>query len=99
MASVDEKQIQAWLDELSREEFKEIKVVAINVRSDIGADGDKMFNVSLVYEGKPKRLNPEKTLGLTRKLLARLTKAGESGFPIISFIAQSDLGKTKPEAA
>ncbi|MFN3459659.1 MAG: hypothetical protein ACK4ZN_01480 [Oceanibaculum sp.] len=99
MASVDEKQIKAWLNELANSAFDEIKVVAINVRPSVGADGDRIFEVSLVYAGKAQRLNPEKTLGLTRKLLQRLAKAGETGFPIISFIAQSDLGKTKPEAA
>jgi hypothetical protein len=99
MASVDEKQIKAWLNELANSAFDEIKVVAINVRPATGADGDKVFEVSLVYEGKPKRLAPEKTLGVMRELIDRLTKAGETGFPILSFIAQSDLGKTKPEAA
>lgn len=99
MPAVHETQIQDWVRELSSKQFGEIKIVTINVRPTIGADGDKIFQISLVYEGKPKRLDPEKTIGLTRKLLDRLSGAGETGFPILSFIAQSDLGKTKPEAA
>lgn len=82
------------------ERFPKIRVVSINVRDAYSDDGEAdLLEVSIVFEAKKDDFKPEQVPDCLTAIVERLEESDETRFPILSFIAKSDLGKTKPEAA
>ncbi|HEU0222957.1 MAG TPA: hypothetical protein VFR34_12200 [Paracoccaceae bacterium] len=84
---------------LLRERFANVTFRSIDVEPDEDADGDRILRVRVVFDAERKTLDPRKTLGLIRHLRPRLSKIKEEGFPVLSFIAASELEGEKPAAA
>lgn len=84
---------------LLHDRFDDVEIVSVDVRPDVDADGDRVLFITVVFDGKRKQLDSQKTSGLARHLLPEMQEAGENGFPIFSFIAKSELAKVKPDAA
>jgi hypothetical protein len=93
------KNIRDIIRTLLESRFDDVEIVSVNVRPDLDTDGDPVLFITIVFDGKKKQLDPRKTSGLVRRLLPKMKEAGEEGFPVFSFIAKSELGKIKPDAA
>ena len=78
------------------QEFGDVEILSIKVRPDLDEDGEKVLFVEVVFDGNRKQLDARKTSGLARQVLPQI---GDEGFPIFSFIASSELGKTRAETA
>lgn len=79
------------------QELGSMEVVSINIWPDIDEYGEKIIKINVIFGGREKKLDPTKTAGLARHLIPRLQDVGEGAFPILSFIAKSELGKLNPE--
>lgn len=79
------------------ERFENIDIVSINIDRDVDEDGAPILLVKVVFDGKKKQLDAKKASGLVRRILPKLAEADERGFPVLSFIEKSDLGKLAPE--
>lgn len=79
--------------------FEDIEISDISVRQSRDEDGDKILIINVVFDGKAKRLDASKTSRLLRHIIPEIAQSGESGFPILSFIAKSELRKKNPAAA
>lgn len=98
MASVEKIReiVTAALEEL----FENVRIVSVYVRPDYDQDGDRVLLVDVVFDASQgNRLDSRKTSGLTRHVLPKMEQAGEEGFPVFSFIADSEMRKDKPETA
>ena len=93
-------QIREIVEAEFKDRFAGIDIVAINVHPGIGHAGDPIVIVKIVYDGKVEQLvggTLEMREVVREKLQSNPTE--DPGFPILSFIAKSDLGKRNPEAA
>lgn len=95
----DEATVRVFTQELLTAIFENVVFPAVNVTASVDQDGDPIFIIHIVFEDGEYRLDPKITSALTGMLRIKLDEADISGFPIISFIARSDLGKSDPEAA
>jgi len=67
----------------------------IIVEPKIDHDGDKYLNITIVFDGDQKRLDPEWTLGLTRRIRPKLMELGIDDF---LFLSKSFIEKSEWEA-
>lgn len=88
-----EEQIRDIVLSVLRSRFRDIEIHSIDVTTDLDEDGDKVFVVKVVFDGTGKTLDARETSGLVRRILPKMEEIGETGFPIMSFIAKSELGK------
>lgn len=95
----DLKRVEEIVGKVIRKRLSDTRIVSINVR--LGRDhlGERIYRISVVFDSPKNRLDSDKTLGLVRLIRAELREGEDAPFPIISFIAKSDLGKLSPEAA
>jgi len=94
-----ETQIGAIVQRFLEETFEGVKIVAVNVRARTDAEGDQVYDIHVIVGPGSRELDPRKLAGLVRRIRPSLEEAGEHGFPVFSFIDQSELGKLKPEFA
>ena len=94
------QQIRELVEAEFRNRFGGMEIVAINVHPGIGHAGDPIVTVKIVYDGKVEQLTGG-TLEMREVVQEKLQSdpAQGPGFPILSFITKSDLGKRSPEAA
>lgn len=81
------------------ERFEGVRIMAVNLRHATDADGDDILAINVVFDGKSNQLDPTKTSSVVRHVRPAIEVLGEHAFPVFSFIARSELGKTSPEAA
>ena len=94
-------QIREIVGNAFTDRFRDIDIVTINVRPGFGHAGDPIVRVTVVYGGKVEQLLERGTLEMREFVRKKVQSNPERdpGFPILSFIARSDLGKRNPEAA
>lgn len=80
------------------ERFGDIRIDSVRVEHDVDADGDPIVRIRVVLEDDGIMLDPRRASGLVRHMRPRLAEEGVEGFPILSFVSRSDLGKARPEA-
>lgn len=99
MADADGQKVREAVERVVRERFSDVCIVSISITPDLDEDGERILLIDVVFKADKKHLDSSKTVGLTRHLLPKLHEANEPGFPIFSFIADSEMRKNKTEAA
>ncbi|MCR9256964.1 MAG: hypothetical protein NXI16_12830 [Alphaproteobacteria bacterium] len=96
----------AWQGELAdkiasalSDRLPNVEIVAVNVRPELDESGDEVLFINVVFDGKTEQLDAARTSKIVRHIRPMIQEAGISAFPVFSFIAKSELGKLKPEAA
>jgi hypothetical protein len=75
------------------EEFGNVRFLAVKVALGHDADGEEILRIKLLYEGAPDDLDIKKVGSLVRILRPKFfSLAGESAFPVISYISNADNG-------
>ena len=100
--ATDTREIHGLLRPLLERALRDVKILAVNIRRSTDADGDPVLWITVVYDDAQRRgrlLDPKVTAGMVRRVRPRMLEAGEEAFPVFSYVAKSDLGKTKPDAA
>ena len=80
-------------------DFEKIHVSDVQVREEVGWDGDDILHVYVIFEGAPKHSEIRKLSGVVRHVRPKLTEVGEKAFPLFSFISKDDVGAGKFEPA
>jgi hypothetical protein len=80
-------------------DFEKIHVSDVQVREEVGWDGDDLLHVYVVYEKAPKHADIRRLLGAVRRVRPKLTEVGETAFPLFSFISRDEVGAGKFEPA
>ena len=92
--------IRDIIRELVASELAPVKVLDVSVEESIDGDGDEYLRIRTLYDGVPKDLDYNRVVGIVRLLRPRLLElAGESAFPVISYISKDDLGERQFAAA
>ena len=70
--------------------FDSIRILKIDVKKDVDADGDDLLRIDVIFEGSPKDLDAAKLSGTARLLRPKLSQIHESALPLLSFISKAD---------
>ncbi|WP_421952382.1 hypothetical protein [Pelagibacterium sp.] len=84
--------IGSVVEEVLKADFHNVKILRVDVREDVDADGDDVLLISVVFEGRPKDLDAKMLSGAVRNVRPRLTDIGERAFPMFSFVSGRDVG-------
>jgi hypothetical protein len=98
----DTKKLRDILKPLIESALRGVTILAVNLRRSENAYGDPVLWVTVVYDDtrrKGKLLDSKITVGMHDRVIPKLRQAGEEAFPVFSYVAKSDLGRTKPDAA
>jgi hypothetical protein len=79
--------------------LRDIRIVSVAVRPDVDQDGDDVYFVDIVVDAGGRRLDPRETTGLIRRIRPEMAAIGETGFPVLSFIAESEMNRSRGEIA
>lgn len=94
--------VQKIVREILKERFPKVNVVAINVDEDEDYDGNAILRINVIFKAKDGNFDPARMRELPRLVMPKLretVETRETGFPVFSFIADSELGKQKSERA
>lgn len=78
--------------------FPKIKIVKITAAEDEDYEGNSIIRIDITFNAKDGDFDPAKLRTLPRLIMPKLKRADETkdmGFPLLSFIAASELGKSK----
>jgi hypothetical protein len=75
------------------------RIVALNIRPELDRDGDPVLFITVVFDDRKKDIRPKSIAGMVRKVRPTMLKAGETSFPVFTYVGRSELGKIKPDAA
>lgn len=95
--AVNEERIKEIVREVLSSRFEGVQIVSVSTRADVDEDGDDIIAIDIVFDGKEKRLDSRQTSTIARRVIPKMREIGEGAFPIFSFIAQSEIGKLRPE--
>ncbi len=87
------QRLKAVFRDVLNERLEGVEFESVDVQSDHDEDGNEILVVQIVFDGKQRALDPQKTSSLTRHLRPRIADIGVYAFPVISFVSKSDLGK------
>jgi hypothetical protein len=81
-------------------ELAPVEILDVNIEESVDRSGEEYLRVGILYDGISKDLDTRKTVSMIRLLRpVLLEKAGETAFPVISYISSSDLGGERHFAA
>ena len=96
---MNEQQVGEIAEMAFRARFGDVKIVRINVRRGFDYDeDDPMVDVNIIYDGKYEQLNAGGLLDVRTEIVSKVWREAEDspGFPLVHFIAKSDLGRRNP---
>lgn len=96
---VDEQEIRQIIENIAKDRFAGAHIVSVAVKADVDEDGEDVLIVDVVFDAKADQLDAQETSSLARRIIPEIEAIGGHGFPILSFIAKSELGNRNPEAA
>ena len=87
------------VESVLKSRFRDIDITSIDINPDVDEDGEPVLAVRVIFSAHEKRLDAGEASGLVRHILPKMEEIGENRFPIFSFIAKSEMGKTNPDSA
>ena len=96
---MNEQQVRKIAEAAFRTRFGDVKLVRVSVRRGFDFDeDDPMVDVNIVYDGKYEQLNGSGLLDVCTEIIDRVWWDAEDspGFPLVHFIAKSDIGRQDP---
>ncbi|QYO75332.1 hypothetical protein [Devosia salina] len=87
--------LQKIIEDTITKDFDNIKILSVNVARDVDFEGDEVLKIEVVFEGTRKDIDARKVSGAVRHVRPHLSAIGEMAFPLLSFVANSDRGRTE----
>ena len=90
---MNEEQIRNIAERAFRAHFSEIEVDQVNVKRRLDHDGDPVVDVKIIYDGKYEQLNGTGLVKVHSDIVSKAWREVDHdlGFPLVHFIAKSDL--------
>lgn len=92
------KDIKDIVKGVLEERFTDVIIESIDIEPDVDEDGDPILRIRIVFDANKKTLDPRRASGLLRHMRPRMADRGVLDFPILSFIAKSELQGKNAEA-
>ena len=96
---MNEQQVREIAETAFRRHFGDVEVFRVNVRRGFGFEDDSpKVDVKIIYDGKCEQLNGAGLLRVQSEIVDKVWWSADDspGFPILYFIAKSELGRRDP---
>ena len=97
---MDEQAIREIVEAAFKTEFKDVEILRINVRPGFDHDDDPIVDVNIIYDGKVEQLGGAGIVRVRSEIISKVRDrddpARDPAFPLVHFIAKSDIGKRDP---
>ena len=95
---MNEQQIREIAEMAFKRHFGGVKLLGVNVEPGFDHCDDPKVDVKIIYDGKYEQLNGAGLLRVQSDITSKLWWDAEDspGFPMVHFIAKSDLGRRDP---
>jgi len=94
----DTEKMRDVIETVVTEQFRNLRIVEIDVKPETNDDGELNYWVKVIFDAKAKWPETEIRFRLTGHLLDEMKERGIDGFPIMSFIPNSEYVRPKAEA-
>ncbi len=95
----DREKLRKVIESVLRERFDNVEIETVSIESDFDEDGDAILRVKVIFDGEKKQLDARIASGVLRHMRPKMAEIGEEAFPVISYIAKSEIEDKKPAAA
>ena len=96
---MNEQQIREIAETAFKRHFGDVKLFRVNVRPGFGFEDDSpVVDVTIIYDGKYEQLNGAGMVRVQSEIVDKVWRSADDspGFPMLHFIAKSDLGRRDP---
>ena len=95
---MNEQEMREIVEAAFKARFGDVELVCINVKPGVDFDGDHVVNIKIIYDGKVEQLNGEGLLRVDHEVDTKFDADSEAypGWPLLHYIAKSDIGKRDP---
>ncbi len=94
---MDERAIRKIVEAAFKTQFNDVEIFRINVRPGFDHDDDPIVDVNIIYDGKVEQLDGAGIVRVRSEIISkRDDPARDPAFPLVHFIAKSDIGKRDP---
>ncbi len=96
---MNERQVGEIAEAAFRSSFGDVEVVRVNVRRGFDYDeDDPTVDVNIIYDGKVEQLDGQGLVQVRSEVVSKVWREAEDspGFPLVHFIAKSDIGRRDP---
>ena len=78
--------------------FGDVELVSINVKPGVGYEGDPVVDIKIIYDGKFEQLDGEGFVRVNHEVHTKFDADSKAypGWPLLHFIAKSDIGDRDP---
>ena len=93
-----EQEMREIVETAFRSRFGDVELVCINVKPGVDFDGDPMVDINIIYDGKVEQLDGDGLLRVNHEVDTKFDADSEAypGWPLLHFIAKSDIGNRDP---
>ena len=95
---MNEQQIREIAETAFKRHFGDVKIVRVNVWPGFDHYDDPKVDVKIIYDGKYEQLKGMGPLRVQAEIVDKVWRSADDspGFPMLHFIAKSDLGRRDP---
>ena len=95
---MNEQEMREIVETAFKARFGDVELVCINVKPGVDFDGDPMVDINIIYDGKVEQLDGEGILRVNHEVDTKFDADSKAypGWPLLHYIAKSDIGNLDP---
>ena len=95
---MNEQEMRKIVEAAFKARFGDVELVCVNVKPSVDFEGDHVVDIKIIYDGKVEQLDGDGLLRVDHEVHTKLDGDFEKppGWPILHYIAKSDIGKRDP---
>ena len=95
---MNEQQVRDIVETAFKTRFGDVEIVRINVKPGFDHYDDPIVNVKIIYDGTVEQLDNDDLLDVLTEIASKvwLDAPDPPGWPLVHFIAKSDIGRRDP---
>lgn len=95
---MNEQEMREVVEAAFKARFSDVELVSINVKPGLDSEGDHVVDINIIYDGKVEQLDGEGLVRVNHEVHTKFDADFEKppGWPLLNYIAKSDIGKRDP---
>lgn len=95
---MDEQVVRQIAEAAFKSRYGDIAIVCINVERGFDHDDAPVVDIRIIYDGKVEQVDGEGFLRVQSEVVSKVWEDAEDspGYPLVHFIAKSDIGRRDP---
>ena len=95
---MNEQEMREIVEAAFKARFGDVELVCINIKPGVDFEGDHVVDIKIIYDGKVEQLNGEGIVRVDHEVHTKFDGDFEKppGWPLLHYIAKSDIGDRDP---